>query len=96
MNLRCKASYNFSLGILYFILKFAHLWWFGVLDWVFGVGDFSWAGGCGVGLSGFFGVGALYITIKELCLEQRLEINPNSNILSKTVSTSILELYILV
>ena len=40
----------------------------GVLDWVSGVGLFSqlmgfWA--CGVGPSGFFGVGALYSNIEE-------------------------------
>ena len=40
----------------------------GVLDWVSGVGLFSQLMGfcaCGVGPSGFFGVGALYLNIEE-------------------------------
>ena len=69
------SLYFFFRFILYnFFLIFAHLWfgvlglgWPGVLDWFFGVGVFSWRGfwACGVGPSGFFWVGALYVNIKE-------------------------------
>ena len=39
----------------------------GVSDWVLGAGVFSgWGfGTCGVGLSGFFGGGALYRNVEE-------------------------------
>ena len=44
----------------------------GVLDWfLFGWGfQLMGVGACGVGLSGFFGVGALYINIEELPWEK--------------------------
>mgnify|MGYP001795766127 CR=1 FL=1 len=64
------SNYDFPRVIIYI---FAHImvgWGFGVgvLDWVSGVGLFSqlmvfWA--CGVGPSGFFGVGAFYLNIEE-------------------------------
>ena len=57
-----------------FYTFFSFLWWLGgwsfgvwVLNRVFGVGVFLLVGfwACGVGPSGFFGVGALYKIIEE-------------------------------
>ena len=66
--------YFFPRVILYnFFLMLAHLWWLGFR--VLGLGShigflglgfqLMWFGACGVGPSGFFWVGALYINIKE-------------------------------
>ena len=49
------------LGI--FLKNFAHLWWFGVRGWGLRLGFWGWGfqlmefGACGVGPSGFFGLG---------------------------------------
>ena len=59
-------------GILFaFFLIFAHIWRFGVVDWVFGVGisvNGVWGLWCWAFL--VFGVWALYIDIEELPWEK--------------------------
>ena len=64
-DLQCTpVRYIFSQGYsLYFFLILAHLWWFGVLGLGSYIGFLGWGfqlmgfGACGVGPSGFFGLG---------------------------------------
>ena len=60
----------FSPELFYIIfLTFAHLWWFG--GWGLGISfcglgfQLMRFGACGVGPSGFFGVGAPYINMEK-------------------------------
>ena len=77
----CQLCYFFPGLFFNFIFIFAHSWWFGfgVLDWVFVVGVFSWWGFVPVvwGLLGFFGEGALYVNIEK---------KPGKNFASNIVS----------
>ena len=56
-----KAIFISQVYSLYFFLIFAHLWWFG--GWGLILGFWGWGfqlmgfGACGVGPSGFFGLG---------------------------------------
>ena len=67
-----KQHAIFSQGYFsYFFLNFAHKLWFGVSGLGSWIGFWGWGfqlmgfEACGVGLSGFYGVGALYINIAE-------------------------------
>ena len=67
--------YIFFPGLLFLIFSyfgsFMVVWGLGFWGWGLILGFFGWGfqlmgfGACGVGPSGFFGVGALYINIKE-------------------------------
>ena len=58
-----KAIFFSQVYSSYFFLIFAHLWWFGVLGLGSYIGFLGWGfqlmgfGACGVGPSGFFGLG---------------------------------------